>query len=154
MMNSPEFVASCQAELSVMQQLSALLAEEQRALLALDGNALQRLAMQKESSLTELAALAAPRLSMQRAAGLDTPAALNGWLAHDEHARSAWLALEGELARARVYNDMNATLAGERGLMAEALLDTLSSAVRQAEGYGRKGMVPATLSGSRSLGSA
>ncbi|MGL6071736.1 flagellar export chaperone FlgN [Craterilacuibacter sp.] len=153
-MNSPEFVACCQAELTLMRQLCAFLVEEQRALLALDATALLRLSTQKEMLLAELAALAAPRLAMQVAASLDTPDALNLWLSGDEAARRAWLALESELTRARVYNDMNATLASERGVMAEALLETLSSAVRQNEGYGRSGRVPDKLSGSRRLGSA
>ena len=137
-----------------MRQLCAYLVEEQRALLALDAAALLRLATQKETMLAELAALAAPRLAMQAAASLDTPDTLHLWLSGCDAARSAWLTLEAELTRARVYNDMNATLASERGVMAEALLETLSSAVRQSEGYGRSGRVPDKLSGSRRLGSA
>ncbi|NDV14219.1 flagella synthesis protein FlgN [Crenobacter caeni] len=149
------FVACCDAERGLLERLAALLADEQRALLRLDGAPLIAIARDKEALLAELAAQGKARLALCGDAGLSTPDDIARWLPGvDAAVREAWLRLETALMRARTLNDANAETSRERAAMAETLLSEIRDTLRREAGYDRSGAQAAPAGSGRKLGSA
>ncbi len=149
------FVAACDAERGLLEQLSALLADEQRALLRLDGAPLIAIARDKEALLGELSLQGKARLTLCSEAALTTPDDIARWLpAQDAAVRDAWLRLETALMRARTLNDANAQTSRERAAMAETILAEIRDTLRREAGYDRSGAQAAPAGSGRKLGSA
>lgn len=148
------FVHCCQQETALLQQLYALLQDEQKAVVVMAAAELVKLAAAKEALLTELAAAGQARAALMRDAGLVDDASLRLWLGAQPEALSAWTSLESALTQARAYNDVNAALAAERADFADAALGLLVEAARTTGSYGRDGAPTGSGTSSRKLGSA
>ncbi|TIC79200.1 flagella synthesis protein FlgN [Crenobacter intestini] len=149
------FVAACDAERALLERLASLLADEQRALLRLDGAPLIAIARDKEALLAELAEQGKERRLLCRDAALTTPDDIARWLpAQDAAVRDAWLRLETALMRARTLNDANAQTSRERATMAESLLSEIRDTLRREAGYDRSGAQATPAGSGRKLGSA
>lgn len=140
-------------ELSFLKQFTALLANEQDALVKGDIDGLPALAERKNRLIEELSGLAGERERALRA--LSLPAGREGM---DAWAKTGggkdWNALLTLAREARGLNDINGKLVSERLRHNQKALQVLTAASERAALYGPDGQPRVGSGGGRTLGSA